>query len=231
MKKLIVAVALVAQTSTMCFAETFFWEDKKGIHTTDDVLKLPPKFRDKYEKYIKQNPKQGSKEIQTTKVEKIVEKIIPESAKSAVRALKKLEARCQAGISYRDYPIAIGDAKFEVNLYLESSDAQKNRELAESIQAAMNHYDNASTFWALKFEYIPISGNVLEFYPTSSPEGKVISAIYPELNKLSKDGGAITVFNDSDGKHEKYYLDKVVNHAMSAAAKDLKTATQLLSKQ
>lgn len=33
-------------------ARIFLWEDKKGIHSTDVVSKLPPKFRDKYQKAI-----------------------------------------------------------------------------------------------------------------------------------------------------------------------------------
>jgi hypothetical protein len=58
----------------LAFSETFFWEDKKSIHMTDDVSKLPPKFREKYEKFIKQQPKQ---EVNSAKMGKGVEKNQP----------------------------------------------------------------------------------------------------------------------------------------------------------
>jgi hypothetical protein len=48
-----------------------------------------------------------------------------QSAKEAVRALPKLQARVEAGISYRDYSPALGDALFEVKLFLQSPGAKE----------------------------------------------------------------------------------------------------------
>jgi len=48
-----------------------------------------------------------------------------QTAKEAVFGLKKLQARCEAGINYNDYSNAIADAKFPVTLYMESADAKK----------------------------------------------------------------------------------------------------------
>lgn len=78
---------------------------------------------------------------------------ISEAGKNAYFALKKIEARCQAGISYRDYPSAIGEAKYLVNLYLESPNASKpkNVPFTEAIKAAMNGYELAYTIWGDKF--------------------------------------------------------------------------------
>jgi len=64
-----------------------------------------------------------------------------QSAKEAVLALKKLEARCQAGLSRSEYYSALGDAKFPVNLYMESSDAKQYSELTESINKVMQFYE------------------------------------------------------------------------------------------
>ena len=47
-----------------------------------------------------------------------------QSAKDAVRALQKFQARIEVGISYRDYAPALGDVKFEVNQFLRSPEAQ-----------------------------------------------------------------------------------------------------------
>jgi hypothetical protein len=44
------------------------------------------------------------------------------SEKDAVLALKKLQAKIQEGISYMDYRNALGEAKFPLNIFLESKD-------------------------------------------------------------------------------------------------------------
>ena len=54
-----------------------------------------------------------------------------DNTKDAVMALKKMEARVQSGISYRDYGNALADAKFPVNLFMESIEVKKNPELTD----------------------------------------------------------------------------------------------------
>lgn len=48
-----------------------------------------------------------------------------ESTKEAIRALKKLEAKIEVGISYNDYSSALGGANFEVRMFLESPEAKE----------------------------------------------------------------------------------------------------------
>ncbi|MGD0915062.1 MAG: hypothetical protein ABSB22_01280 [Thermodesulfobacteriota bacterium] len=67
-----------------------------------------------------------------------------ESAKEAVRALQKLQARVEAGISYRDYRPALGDALFEVKLFLSSPESKEKIELATAISKAMYYYQFAA---------------------------------------------------------------------------------------
>lgn len=98
-----------------------------------------------------------------------------ETAKDAVRALKKLEARCQAGISYRDYAPALGDAKFDVNMYIESDEAKNAPELSESIKSAISHYEYANSFWAIKFR----ERRVVDFIDMESIGAKSFLQRYP----------------------------------------------------
>ena len=71
-----------------------------------------------------------------------------QSAKEAIKALKKLEARCETGTNYRDYVNAMVDAKFEVNLFLEGSEAKSSPpSLVESITNAMRAYEKAKDDW------------------------------------------------------------------------------------
>ncbi|HTF66507.1 MAG TPA: hypothetical protein VK638_27865 [Edaphobacter sp.] len=48
-----------------------------------------------------------------------------QKAKEAVIALKKLEARTDAGVSHRDYLVALGDTNFSVRQFLESERARE----------------------------------------------------------------------------------------------------------
>ncbi len=70
-----------------------------------------------------------------------------QSAKDAVRALQKLQARVEVGVIYRDYLPALGDAKFEVNLFLKSPEAKNKIELADAISTAMEYYETAGEIW------------------------------------------------------------------------------------
>lgn len=75
-----------------------------------------------------------------------------QSGKEAVRALQKLQARVETGISYRDYAPALGDAKFEVNLFLQSPEAKEKQELASSITVSILTYELALSVWNLSFD-------------------------------------------------------------------------------
>lgn len=145
-----------------------------------------------------------------------------ESAKETLRGLKKLEARCEAGISYRDYGPALGEAKFEVNLFLESPEAKKNPELAKAISNAVNHYEAARSVWSNKFggKYAE-----LEFTP-SSPMGRIVLETYPGLNKDVSQGGALHTIQG-----QTYILiDQAISIIWGEASKELKKATEIYSK-
>jgi len=145
-----------------------------------------------------------------------------ESAKEAVRALKKLEARCQAGISYKDYVAALGDAKFEVNLFLEGTEAKKRPRLAESIDKVMGHYEFAGTVWRHKFSS---SRRVTEMISINSEFGQGILKLYPNSNKDFKEGGALTTFL----KGNVIWIDALLPIIWKEASEELKNATNLLS--
>ena len=44
---------ILLSTPKTAISDTFFWEDKKGIHVVDDPSSLPPRFFEKYQKWIK----------------------------------------------------------------------------------------------------------------------------------------------------------------------------------
>jgi hypothetical protein len=109
-----------------------------------------------------------------------------ETAKDAIKALKRLEAKCQIGISYRDYTPALGDAKLDVNMYLESEEANNNKQLAEDISEAMAFYVYAKEIWEERFK------------KTSSEDGLIYYGNY--INYDENINATKTIFGWDDQK-------------------------------
>lgn len=155
-----------------------------------------------------------------------------ESAREALRALKKLEARCQAGISYKDYGPALGEAKFKVNLFFESPEAKKRVKLAESIDKIMGHYEFVGIAWQHKFSG---GGGVTETISLKSDLGQSLLKLFPNANKDYKEGGALVTFEGSSGEsfqrpaRTEIFIDSLLPIIWNGASDELKRATGLLS--
>jgi hypothetical protein len=134
-----------------------------------------------------------------------------QSVKEAVVALKKLEARCQSGISYTDYGPAVGDAKVPVNLLLESEHAKRSPELTDSINRVMNHYEFAGKIWQLRFSPFFQGYGLIE---VNSSLGQEIGTLYPKAN----------------AKNEKYFVEEIVPLVWEAASKELENTATLYTK-
>jgi len=142
-----------------------------------------------------------------------------QSEKDAVLALKKLQAKIQEGISYMDYRNALGEAKFPLNIFLESKDAQKYPELSISLKKVMGHYEYAGFIWDGK-----ISGGVLGSYiGVNSDVGKEIGQLYPNARKDTKEGGALTDLPTLNA----YDIDSLLPLIWKEASMELDNATKL----
>jgi hypothetical protein len=107
-----------------------------------------------------------------------------QSSKDAYKALKKLEARTQAGISYKDYGPALGDAKVEVNMFSESAEAKEKPRLKEIFNKAMGHYEEAGNVWRYQF-----AGRGAPPYMVSPDDSAMINQImryYPSIRTKVK---------------------------------------------
>ena len=135
------------------------------------------------------------------------QKVLAQSAKEALLGLKKLQARVQSGVSYRDYGQALGEAKFPVNLYLESKESSKNPELTDSIKKAIAHYEFVRMVWQDTIDN--------EIWFISGRMEKLIIASYPIADKDSNFLVKEDVFDIIWGK----------------ASDELKIATALFSKE
>lgn len=75
-----------------------------------------------------------------------------QSAKEAVLALKKLQTRIQAGVTYRDYSNFVADAVFPVKLFIESQDSKEYVELAVLMKKITERYAFAGEVWNWKLD-------------------------------------------------------------------------------
>ena len=140
-----------------------------------------------------------------------------QSAKEALMALKKLQARTQAGISYKDYGNALGEAKFPLNQFFESKDAQKYPELSTSLRKAMTHYEYATLPWNHK-----MSSSSGFYIWVNSDIGKDIEQNYPNARKDAYAGGAV--------RSNSYLVDLLLPLIWAEASKELDIATKLYAK-
>lgn len=149
-----------------------------------------------------------------------------QSAKDALKALKKLEAKTQVGISYRDYSPALGDAKYEVNLYIEGDEKYKNKEFKSAIIEAMNLYEYANTIWFAKFTREASHGFIIIDDPALSTSKMIADdyfSRYPEDRKDESEGGVLS--NELGGK---MHVGVAVGKIWGRASKELDKASKLL---
>lgn len=172
--------------------------------------------------------------------------VYAQSAKEAVMALKKMEARVQSGIAYRDYSPALGETKFSVNVYLEGPEAKKNPELTSLIERVMAHYEKAGFVFKESlsgpYRYLDHTSSVLskESQLREISEQQIYKSLieqYPEANKFIEDGGALDRDKSDKGKdinNLKYGrildLDHLLPMIFKRASEDLRDASTLLSK-
>jgi len=79
----------------------------------------------------------------------------PDSARTALNVLKKLEARIEAGITYVDYTKAVGEAWAEVKVFVDSPEARQLPEFNFLLVSATNKYKLALDVWRGKLEPNP----------------------------------------------------------------------------
>ncbi|HEY6072036.1 MAG TPA: hypothetical protein VIV15_01265 [Anaerolineales bacterium] len=128
--------------------------------------------------------------------------------------MKILQAKCQAGIFYRDYGNALGEAKYPLNLFFESIDAKKYPDLSTSLRKAMMHYENAADAWKYKISI----GDI----PVNSEFGKNIQQSYPNAIKDTKAGGANLL------EYNIYIIESLLSLIWNEASKELDITTKYM---
>ena len=77
---------------------------------------------------------------------------ISSSAKEVIRSLRKFENRIETGISYRDYPSAFAEARFDVKQFDEGGYSSAFPEFISYCLKAVENYEDAQAVWELKIK-------------------------------------------------------------------------------
>lgn len=141
------------------------------------------------------------------------------SAKGILRALKRMEAKTSAGISYRDYSQALADVIFETSEFVDGDYGGFNKEFTAEILEAKNDYERAGAIWDIKFK-----GDITCYKPPCNfsffaTDGKWLEW-YPELKSAYIKLGDFVAG---------YSIDQSVSIVFSAASKRIARAAEILN--
>lgn len=188
----VVLIMLILLLATNAAAETYTWEDSSGIHFVDDISKVPQHHlrRVKAKEDISGSPATESNAISEPSTgpqhEEPTIKTYPVLGKLAVGAVQRLAARTRAGVSYKDYGPALGEAEYHVNSFLSSPESSKYSEIASAVRSAMADFYFAGDIWQQKIAKRHPSQGIDRY---SSLGEKILQ--YPGANDMSANGGVI----------------------------------------
>jgi hypothetical protein len=156
-----------------------------------------------------------------------------QSARDVVKALKRIEARADMGISYSEYVLSVADARVEVQMYLESPEARQKAVLTNLIKQILEHYETAREVWKNKVSRTQDLGTVFGHLIclNDDPEGVLgrrLLSKYPQANKTVDHGGALTKRAYKKERCEEVLVDNLIYIIWQEASKDLLQATRML---
>ncbi len=77
----------------------------------------------------------------------------PQSARTVLNVVKKLEARTEVGITYGDYANVVGEAWGEVKIFVESPDGKLLKEFSQQLMKVITDYKSALDIWRSKIKF------------------------------------------------------------------------------
>jgi hypothetical protein len=163
----------------------------------------------------------------------IVPAAYAQSARDTIKALKRIEARADMGISYSEYVLAVADARVEVQMYLESHEAKQKAELTGLIKRILGHYETAREIWKTKVSRTQDLGTVFGHLIclNNDPEGVLGRRLlkqYPQADKPVDQGGALAQRAYKKDECEEVHVDNLIHIIWDEASRDLLRATKML---
>jgi hypothetical protein len=88
----------------------------------------------------------------------------PQSARTALNIVKKVEARTEIGVNYADYSAVVGEAWGEVKIFVESPEGKNIPEYSLLLKKSIADYKSALDVWRSKLDYTPSSASSAQKY-------------------------------------------------------------------
>jgi hypothetical protein len=156
-----------------------------------------------------------------------------QSAREAIKSLKRIEARADMGIHYNEYVLAVADARVEVQMFLESSEAKQKQLLTNMIKKILEHYETAREVWKLKVSKMEDLGTVFGHLIClrDDPEGaygRRLLKQYPTANRPVDSKGALIVRSNKIEGCDEILVDNLIHIIWQEASRDLQQATRML---
>ena len=153
------------------------------------------------------------------------------SGKDVYQSLKKIKMEIDKGVNYKTYSDRIVDAKAEVDLFMKSAEAKKNKKLASNFRNILATYESARDIWRMKFERFDNEGEVfhvnLEFFLLEI-EYEKYSTLYPIFKnpELAKEEECRK--EQKDKRFSCLFRDMAIQILWSVASKDLENPYKYL---
>ncbi|HUY35988.1 MAG TPA: hypothetical protein VMV69_24835 [Pirellulales bacterium] len=77
---------------------------------------------------------------------------VPKSARDALNAVKRIEARTEVGVAYVKYSEAVGESWADVKIFVESPEGKQLSELSDVLRSAISAYKSAMDSWRWKLD-------------------------------------------------------------------------------
>jgi len=156
-----------------------------------------------------------------------------QSAKEAIKSLKRIEARADMGINYNEYVLAVADARVEVEMFLESAEAKQKQSLTNMIKKILEHYERVREVWKLKVSKVEDLGTIFGHLIClrDDPEGafgRRLLKQYPEANRPVDSKGALIVRSNKMEGCDEILVDNLIYIIWKEASRDLQQATRML---
>ena len=156
-----------------------------------------------------------------------------QSARESIKSLKRIEARADMGIHYNEYVLAVADARVEVQMFLESSEAKQKQSLTALIKKILEHYETVREVWKMKVSKTEDLGTVFGHLIRlkDDPEGAFGHRLlkqYPAANRTVDSKGALMVRSNKIEGCDEILVDNLIHIIWEEASKDLRQATRML---
>ena len=159
-----------------------------------------------------------------------VKKLQTNLAQIALEELRKVQARVNIGVSYRDLPSVLAPAKLVVQKFERSKDYSLSVYLSELITQTMYYYELSLECFKRKIESIA-NPSAIPAITLESELGKVIKQEFPNLNsvsisELTQMKLSALLVADLSGRY--YDLDQTVQAAWAKASEYLDRLENIL---